>query len=236
MREVVALRHVHFENLGSFEHALGERGARITYLDAGRDRLTESIEQSSPDLLVVLGGPVGQYDIATYPFLAEEMALIRTRLRRSQPLLGICLGAQLIAAAMGAKVYPAEVKEIGWKAVQLSTAGKASPLSELTTPVLHWHGDTFDLPNRAVNLASTSTCLNQAFAAGPRVLGLQFHAEVLGGAIESWLIGHAHELAHSPGVSVDSIRWASKQYAHGLEIQSRKFFGRWLDGVWMSSH
>lgn len=231
MKEIIAIRHVHFEDLGSFEHVLRERGAKVTYLDAGRDRLVERVEQSPPHLLVVLGGPIGAYESADYPFLDEEMALIRARLSRKEPLLGICLGAQLIAAALGAKVYPARVKEIGWGPVELSAAGIASPLADLTTPVLHWHGDTFDLPAGAVHLASTADCRNQAFAVGRHVLGLQFHAEVVGAAIESWLIGHACEIAGTPGVSVTGIRADTRLYASRLEDQGRKFFSRWLDGA-----
>jgi GMP synthase (glutamine-hydrolysing) len=230
LREVVALRHVHFEDLGSLGQELRARGARIRYLDVGRDRLTDCLEQAPPDLLVVLGGPVGQYQCRDYPFLDEEMSVVRTRLGRSAPLLGICLGAQLIAAAMGARVYPAAQKEIGWGEVQLSPAGALSPLSGLTSPVLHWHGDTFDLPQGAVNLASTASCPQQAFAAGPHVLGLQFHAEVLAGSLEPWLIGHAHELAHS-GVSIEAVRQGSERHAADLEVQSRRLFGRWLDAA-----
>jgi GMP synthase (glutamine-hydrolysing) len=231
MTEVIAVRHVHFEDLGSFEDVLRERNMKITYLEAGRDRLVEPVEQRAPHLLVVLGGPVGVYESDDYPFLDEEMALIRARLSRRQPLLGICLGAQLIAAALGAKVYPAGVKEIGWRAVELSAAGIAAPLADLTTPVLHWHGDTFDLPAGAVHLASTPDCRNQAFAVGRQVLGVQFHAEVVGRAIESWLIGHACEIAGAPGVTVRGIRADTRRYASRLEDQGRKFFSRWLDGT-----
>ena len=231
MKEVVAVRHVAFEDLGSFEDVLADRDIKVTYLEAGRDELFERVEQDPPHLLVILGGPVGAYDTAAYPFLAEEMALIRARLAREQPLLGVCLGAQLIAAALGARVYPAGVKEIGWGPIELSAAGNASPLAEIATPVLHWHGDTFDLPAGAVRLASTTACRNQAFAVGRQVLGLQFHPEATGAAIESWLIGHACEIAGTPGVSVNDIRADTLKYASQLEDQSRKFFGRWLDGA-----
>lgn len=240
MTEAVAIRHVHFEDLGSFEQVLTERGINVTYVDAGqgpggllerveRVERAERAERRSPQLLIILGGPIGAYETAAYPFLEEEMALIRARLSREQPILGICLGAQLIAAALGAKVYPAGMKEIGWGPVELSEAGADSPLAELTTPVLHWHGDTFDLPAGAVRLASTPACSNQAFAVGRHVLGLQFHAEVRRTAIESWLIGHAHELSQAPGVSVNEIRADTQQHAGLLETRGRRFFARWLD-------
>jgi GMP synthase (glutamine-hydrolysing) len=229
--EVVAVRHVCFEDLGSIETVLRERGLTVTYLEAGRGRLTERVERRAPRLLVLLGGPIGVNDNADYPFLAEEVALVRARLSRREPVLGICLGAQLIAAAMGARVYPAGLREIGWGPVQLSAAGRSSPLAELTTPVLHWHGDTFDLPVGASHLASTAACRNQAFAVGRHVLALQFHPEVVGAAVESWLIGHAGELARTPGASVARIRADTRQYAGALEDRSRRLFHRWLDGA-----
>ncbi|MFF0745953.1 glutamine amidotransferase [Streptomyces sp. NPDC004111] len=229
MTEAVAIRHVAFEDLGSFAQVLLERGMNVSYVDAGKGRLRSRVERRSPRLLVVLGGPVGALDTDAYPFLEEELALIRARLSRAEPVLGICLGAQLIAAALGAKVYPAEAKEIGWGPVELSEEGAGSPLAGLTSPVLHWHGDTFDLPTGATHLASTPVCTNQAFAVGRTALGLQFHVEVLGSAIESWLIGHAHEIGQAPGVSVEGIRADTHRYAGQLESRSRTFLDRWLD-------
>jgi GMP synthase (glutamine-hydrolysing) len=231
LHEVIAIRHVAFEDLGSFARVLEERGLRVTYLEAGRDRLVDRVEQVRPDLLVLLGGPIGVNERAAYPFLDEELALVRARLARCEPVLGICLGAQVMAAALGAKVYPAAEKEIGWGSVDLTDNGRASVLGDLSAPVLHWHGDTFDLPPEAVHLASTPTCANQAFSIGRHALGLQFHPEVRGDAIESWLIGHAHELAHTPGVSVPDIRADTRRYAAALEDQGRVLFARWLDGL-----
>lgn len=132
---------------------------------------------------------------------------------------------------MGSGVYPGGSKEIGWGAVDLSAAGADSPLAAMTTPVLHWHGDTFDLPAGAAHLASTPACKNQAFAAGSRVLGLQFHAEVPAEAIESRLIGHAHEIEQTPGVSIREIRADTRRHARLLESRSRTFFNSWLDGA-----
>ena len=226
--EVVAVRHVAFENLGVFEDVLIERGFRVTYLDAAQDRLLE--RAGDPAILVLLGGPVSACEDDSYPFLREEKQLVMDRITRGRPLLGICLGAQVIAAALGAKVYPAEIKEIGWGRVRLAGAGAVSPLRELSEPVLHWHGDTFDLPEGAVHLASTSACRNQAFAVGAQTLGLQFHAEVTGAAQESWLVGHAHEIAHTAGVTALGLRAAGRRQT-GAARQGRAFFGRWLDSL-----
>ncbi|CAM5397251.1 GMP synthase [Streptomyces spiroverticillatus] len=231
MAEAVAIRHIAFEDLGSFEQVLRDRDFDVTYVDAAQGHVRARVERRRPDLLVVLGGPMGAGETDAYPFLEEEMALIRAHLSRAKPLLGICLGAQLIAAALGAKVFPAEAKELGWGRVDLSGEGAVSPLAALTGPVLHWHGDTFDLPPGATHLASTPVCRNQAFAIGRTVLGLQFHPELRGSAVESWLIGHAHEISQAPGVSVQQIRTDTHRYAEAAEERGRRFFGRWLDGA-----
>jgi GMP synthase (glutamine-hydrolysing) len=229
VKEVIAIRHVGFEDLGLFGDVLSENGFRITYLDATSDPLVQRVRESDPSLLVLLGGPVGAYEDQDYPFLEAEKTLARDRVSRQRPLLGICLGAQVIATALGARVYPGPAKEIGWGPVELSSVG--SSLDALTGPVLHWHGDTFDLPDGAVHLASTPVCRNQAFALGAHTLGLQFHPEVSGEALEPWLVGHAHEIAHTPGVSVAALRAAGQREASSTRRQGREFFGSWLDSL-----
>ena len=156
---------------------------------------------------MVLGGPIGVYEADAYPFLTPEIELIARRLHADRPTLGICLGSQLLAAALGARVYSSGVKEIGWAPIELSAAGEASCLRHLEkTAVLHWHGDTFDLPAEAVRLASTPVCKNQAFSWRAHALALQFHAETAGTALESWYVGHTGEIAATPGISVPQLR------------------------------
>ena len=111
---VLAIRHVQFEDLGSFAPWFAQSGLQVEYLDAGVDALA-GVDVLSPALVVVLGGPIGAYQDALYPFLRDELALIRARLDAGRPLLGICLGAQLIARALGARVYPGPAVEIGWR-------------------------------------------------------------------------------------------------------------------------
>ena len=123
---------------------------------------------------------------------------MRQRLQAGKPMLGICLGAQLIARALGAKVYPLGVKEIGFSPLTLTPAGQDSALAKLEdTPVLHWHGDQFDIPEGGVHLASTPIGANQAFSVGRNVLGLQFHLEADVRKLEQWLVGHASELGQA---------------------------------------
>jgi GMP synthase (glutamine-hydrolysing) len=227
---VVAVRHVHFEHLGTFAGVLERAGWSIRIVDAGVEDVS-GIDPSAPDLLVVLGGPIGAYEEDKYPFLRDELRLLEQRLASGRPVIGICLGAQLMARALGARVYPGPAKEIGWHPLTLTAAGQESPLVHLDgVPVLHWHGDTFDLPQGAQLLASTDICRHQAFALGRNVLGLQFHAEVDAADIERWLIGHASEIA-SAGIDVTSLRAASRQHGAGLAVAGDKLLTQWLAGL-----
>jgi GMP synthase (glutamine-hydrolysing) len=207
LRRAVVLRHLCFEDLGLLDSILARAGFEIAYLDAPIEPVDTPAARHA-DLLVILGGPIGAYDCERYPFLLDELRVIDLRLERDLPTLGICLGAQLMATALGSRVYPGREKEIGWGAVKLSAAGNASALAPLAkdgAKALHWHGDTFDLPAQATHLASTKLYENQAFQFGQNALALQFHIEADPLRIEQWLIGHACELAHA-GISPQSIR------------------------------
>jgi GMP synthase (glutamine-hydrolysing) len=179
----------------------------------------------------VLGGPIGVYENDRYLFIDAEVALIQRRLAAGKPTLGICLGSQLMAKALGARVYPSGVKEIGWAPLELTSEGAASCLRHLATPVLHWHGDTFDLPVGAVRLASTPACRNQAFRAGRHALGLQFHAEAYGQPLEAWFVGHACEIAGTPTVSVPQLRADTRRFSAALEQSGRACFNDWFSSV-----
>nr|WP_294863825.1 glutamine amidotransferase [uncultured Pseudogulbenkiania sp.] len=223
----LALRHVAFEDLGVFDTVLKQFGYDVEYRQAGIDRM-EADDWLSPDLLVVLGGPIGVYEQADYPWLGGEIDGVARRLTQGRPTLGICLGAQIMAAALGARVYPGRAKEIGWGAVSLSAAGNLSSLSCLQeVPLLHWHGDTFDLPAGAQLLASTELTPHQAFAWGNNALALQFHPEVDGHLIEAWLIGHSGELQHA-GLSVPELRAASHRFADHAARAGAAMLGAWL--------
>ncbi|MHB8173164.1 MAG: glutamine amidotransferase, partial [Nitrospirota bacterium] len=212
---------------------LRERGFEITYLEAGLTEL-KSIDALSPDLLVGLGGPVSVYESDLYPFINDELDLFRRRIAAKKPIIGICLGAQMLAHALGAKVYPGKTKEIGWKPLELTEAGKNSPVSHLAaanTSMLHWHGDTFDLPPGATLLASTDITKNQIYSYENFLLAFQCHPELVRGKIESWLIGHASEIATSKVATVNDIRHDTERYGRALEMAGRKCFEEWLTGA-----
>ncbi len=228
MRHARVIRHVAFEDLGLFAAPLAARGWTVSHADAGVDDIAAAIGDA--DLAVICGGPIGVYETDRYPFLLDELAAIERRIDAGRPTLGLCLGAQLIAAALGAPVYPGRRKEIGWGRIQLSIEGRGSCLAAIAdTPVLHWHGDTFDLPPGAALLASSDVYPHQAFGIGPAVLGLQFHAEADPTRIEQWLIGHASELA-AANVDVPGLRARTRALRGQVEDAAAALLNRWMDG------
>ncbi len=189
------VQHVPFEGLGSIERWAASRGydVRVTRAFAGEPL-------PAPDefgLLVLLGGPMNVYEEREYPFLLDEKRLIDGAARAGKSVLGICLGAQLIAAALGAKVYRSSEEEIGWLPVETTEAAGATYLfSHLPRRFVtfHWHGDTFEVPEGATRVASSEACANQAFVYGRNVVGLQFHPEVTAEGLAQMLRHEGHEI------------------------------------------
>ena len=231
MPKTLALRHVPFEDLGLLAPILERRGHTIRYIEVPIANL-DGIDLLIPELVVILGGPIGAYEDHAYPFLKAETALIERRLNTGKPVLGVCLGSQLMARALGARVYPGSAKEIGWKPVTLTEEGRNSCLRHLReTAVLHWHGDTFDLPAGALRLASTAICDNQAFSWGRTALGLQFHAEAAGPALESWFVGHTIEISATPDVTVAQLRTETARWTPVITDRGSLCFKEWLSTV-----
>ncbi|WP_180103411.1 glutamine amidotransferase [Acinetobacter sp. YH12134] len=225
---VYTIQHLAFEDLGAWEDVLYEQGLRVRYFEAGVENLEKAFAHEG--LVIILGGPIGIYETTDYPFLQQEIDLLKVRLERNLPTIGICLGAQLIAHALGAKVYAGHAKEIGWSRLSLADAAH-NPLAALAnTPVLHWHGDTFDLPAQAELLASSDLYPNQAFRVGPHILALQFHAEVTADSLEKWLIGHTCELRQAQ-IDIPTLRAAHQQYAPQLQQVSATVLGQFLAGL-----
>lgn len=234
MKDVVALRHVPFEDMGSFEEVLREHDLELQYLDYCSSTLDLSAAYSAR-LLMILGGPISVYDTALYPFLQHEFEMISRRINSGKATLGICLGAQLIAQACGGNVYSSGIHEIGWEPLRLSEQGLSSCLAPLgnDNPMFHWHGDTFDLPPGATLLASTKRIPNQAFSIKDNVLALQFHGEFEASALEQWLVGHACEL-NLHGISIPQLRSDTAKYGNDLEVRGKEFFRNWVKSVLIS--
>lgn len=212
-KTVYAVQHIAFEDLGIFEDTLYQAGFRVRYFEAGVDDLKQAFEHQG--LVIILGGPISAYDTKDYPFLNTEIDYLKQRIDKNLPTLGICLGAQLIAQACDAKVYPGHQKEIGWSKLQLNQLSD-NPLHALeNTEVLHWHGDTFDLPQQATLLASSDVYPHQAFRIGTNILALQFHLETITDNIEKWLIGHTFELQHAK-IDILKLRSESQKFSPKL--------------------
>lgn len=227
--QCIALYHVRFEDLGSFAAPLRDAGYAIEYRHAGATPLSPQ-EWREADLVVVLGGPIGVNDRAGYPWLAGAVDGLAQRLARARPTLGICLGAQLMATALGGGVERrAGAMEIGWSALDL--APDAGPLESLRgIPVLHWHGDNIVAPEGVAALAATPGTPCQAFAVGRHALALQFHAEFAAAALEEWLTGHAVELALA-AVDLQALRSDSARHGAALERAGAGLLRAWLANI-----
>lgn len=225
---VYAIQHLAFEDLGAWEDVFYQLGLRVRYFEAGIDDLRKAYEYKG--LTIILGGPIGVYETVDYPFLQREIDLLKVRLEKNLPTLGICLGAQLIAHALGAKVCAGHSKEIGWSKLTLPVA-ENNPLQALENiEVLHWHGDTFDLPEQAELLASSDLYPNQAFRVGQNILALQFHAEVASESLEKWLIGHTCELRKAQ-INIPTLRADHQSYAPALEQAASSVLMHYLENL-----
>jgi GMP synthase (glutamine-hydrolysing) len=229
MRKLLVFQHSAREPLGVFDPMLRRAGFRIRYLNFSRQP-DQKADVSRYNGLIVLGGPMNVDQADRFPHLTTEIAAIQAALERGIPVLGICLGAQLLAAALGANVRPNNVREIGWYHLHPTTAAGGDPLCrhlDGSQYVFQWHAYTFDLPPGAIHLASTPTCPNQAFRYGDRAYGLQFHLEADEHLIQRWLhvpeyrseaeaAGPAHHLEHI-------LRDTHSHAAQALTLSERVF-------------
>ncbi len=193
------LQHVAFEGIGSIDTWLDQRDANVSYT-----RFYESAELpalSEIDLVIIMGGPMSVHDEAEFPWLVEEKRFLREAIRAGIPMLGICLGAQLLASALGAEVYTNSQKEIGWFDITKVQNSNAFQFPD-TISVFHWHGETFTLPEGAVQLARSAACEQQAFQFNDNVIGLQFHLETTPDSINSMIQNCHSEII--PGTFIQS--------------------------------
>jgi len=247
MKPVLAVRHVAHEGLGTIGDALGRNDVPTEIVDSSAG--LPGFDAKMWSGFVVMGGPMNVGEVEKYPFLANEVQWLQQAVEARLPVLGVCLGAQLLAKALGSRVYPNKIKEIGWYEVEMlpaaaddrlfggvgrpsvgTGAGSGDPGATRVT-VFQWHGDTFDLPTGAVRLARSEQCENQAFRYGPAAFGLQFHLEVTAEIIESWLCegGNCGELAGLSYIDPAEIRRQTPEKLPGMERLGRVVFDRFVE-------
>lgn len=195
------LQHVPFEGLGAIEGLMDNLGVALTPVRLYRGELPPPATR--PQAVIVLGGPMGVSDATRYPWLAAEKRFLRSVLDRDTPVLGICLGAQLIADALGAAVYRNAQPEIGWFSIQRRPEARRSRLGRVLPErltVFHWHADTFDVPPGAIALYASEACQNQGFVLDERIVGLQFHFEMTPHAVANLVEHSASDLVEAPFV------------------------------------
>jgi GMP synthase (glutamine-hydrolysing) len=231
----VAIRHVEFEDMGTFERVLRRRGWNVSYVDASRSSALAATA-GDPDLLVILGGPMAVYEADRHPFLKQEIAVAADRLRRDRPILGICLGSQIMASALGGRVYAGPKKEIGWYPIELECDAEkdtaASCLAAESSMFLHWHGDTFELPRGAVPLARSRLYERQGFRYGNNGYAVQFHPEVVPERIHLWTEGHERLLATTPEAqSAEEIETGARIHGPAMASRASAFLESWLERI-----
>lgn len=230
-KKILVLQNIACEDLGTLELAIRRREMEHKYLRLyDRDKVPLSLDGYSG--LIILGGPMSVYETEEYPFLMDEVRLIKEAINKDIPALGICLGAQLIARAMGAKVFAGNKKEIGWYSLSLTEEGLLNPVFtgiDKNISVFQWHGDTFEIPANARRLAESEIFPNQAFITGEKVIALQFHLEVTEEAIYKWIKEYKEELnILKDYIDSDKIRKETKDKIENLKNVAEKFYANFL--------
>ena len=228
MPTALVLQHIDIAHLGNLEKVLIDHGYDVRYLDA---TAVAPKDLPEPDLLVVLGGNMGVYEKDAHPFLVGELSYLRDRLAAKRPILGICLGAQLIAEALGETVRRGTTIEIGFREVTPTEAGLDSPLRHVVgVPMMQWHGDTFGLPKGAIRLASSGAYSNEAFALGIHVLAVQFHPELTADMYENWIVDGLDELEVLE-IEADDLRRDALANGPAMQAASIAMFSEWLEAL-----
>ena len=230
-KTALVIRHQSSVHLGTFAETLALNNINIRYVDTYKDDINE-IDPLEHDYVILLGGVFGVYNQDEYPVLKDELAFVKKRIDADKPLLGVCLGSQMIAAALGADVYPGKQGfELGWKPLTIHDEGQNSPIRHFDpalTQMFISHGDTFDLPEGAVLLASSDQYPHQAYSYGNNILAVQFHPEVDEGLAEEFLILLVSKLTDSTDMDIHTIRAQTTENIGNLKAQTSKFLSEWL--------
>lgn len=228
MPTALVIQHEDYEALAGFQKPLEARGYEIAFVNV-RDPNFDTLSFLDPDLLVIMGGPMGVYETNAYPWLHHEIVRVAERIIADLPTLGVCLGSQVMAAAMGARVYKGPHNEVGFKPITLTREGRSSSLQLLgDAPLLHWHGDTFELPKDVDLLASTDLYRHQAFSRGPNILALQFHPEMGEDASFYTWCDKGDPFIAAAGTDVNQLNWEYKRSGPAAVAAGRAMLWSWL--------
>lgn len=234
-KTALVIRHQKSVHLGILADILKNNNFDIHQIDLYKNDISK-INPLDHDIVISLGGGFGAYNTEQYPYLKTEVEFLKKRIEADKPTLGICLGAQMIAAALGAKVYVgSQGMELGWKPLNVNEQGQNSPVRHFDgelTQMMFSHGDTFDLPEGTTLLASTPQYSNQAFTYGKNIMALQFHPEVDIDVVEEFLILLVGKLSGSNTLyDIHQIRKDTKENADIMKEQTSKFFKEWLEVI-----
>lgn len=230
-KSALIIRHVPHEGVAAYREPIEAAGYHVDRIDVA-DPAFSGLDLREPDLLIMMGGPMGVYEQDRYPWISCQIRQLAARLEADRPTLGVCLGAQMMAAALGAHVYPGPVKEVGFHPIQVHETAKDSALRHLIdVPVLHWHGDTFHLPDRVELLASSHIYDHQAFRRGSNILALQFHAEMgTDPRFDAWIEQWPESVVEAGGDEA-SLRAAHDTLGPVAAAAGKAMIAEWLTGL-----
>ncbi|RVU07727.1 glutamine amidotransferase [Novosphingobium umbonatum] len=231
MKTALIIRHVPYEGVAGFRAPIEAAGYDVDRIDVA-DPAFSTLDLREPDLLIMMGGPMGVYETEQHPWIRCQMRRLALRLAADRPTLGVCFGAQMMAAALGAEVYRGPRKEVGFHPVRLHDHAQDTPLRHIVdVPVLHWHGDTFTRPEGVELLASSDLYEHQAFRRGPNLLALQFHAEMgLDPRFDAWL-EQSPACVVEAGSNEQALRAAHEAHGAKAVAAGQAMIAEWLAGL-----
>jgi GMP synthase (glutamine-hydrolysing) len=230
-KTALIIRHVPHEGVAAYREPVEAAGYHVDRIDVA-DPAFPDLDLREPDLLIMMGGPMGVYEQDRYPWIGCQIRRLAMRLKVDRPTLGVCLGAQMMAAALGADVYAGPVKEVGFHPIAVHDSALAGPLRHLVeVPVLHWHGDTFTLPEGVELIASSHFYTHQAFRRGPNILALQFHAEMgTDPRFDAWIEQWPESVVEAGGNEA-SLRAAHDALGPRAAAAGQAMIAEWLQGL-----